>query len=443
MKKYYGNETEKAIINFGRGFLPHILIEAYTEVKLSVLSAVQQEEKRFLDKEWEAIKKTCFELIKGELDTQFPISLLQGGAGTSINLNINEVIAFRANELLGFERFDPFEDINIYQSTNDTFPTAVTIALYRKLLELEAQVIRLQEYLVRRENELNQILMCGRTEMQNALPITLGQVFGSWAGMIERDRWRIHKLKERIRTVPLGGTAIGTGYPVPQKVVFAAEKFLREITKLPLSRSQNLPDEVSNQDKWAELAGVLKIVAENLYKITTDLLIYTSSFVEELKHPELQAGSSIMAAKTNPVILEFVKGCAIFVEHEADKVCDYARNGQLQLNVFLPFIFDSFLKIFELLEKSIDSLIEKFFDKMQINLEKIEENLVVSNILLNSLVVVLGYNKVKEIFHIVEKQKIKKISELKNILLKETSLSKEEIDFYLDPVNISTFWRKK
>ncbi|MGC8765846.1 MAG: lyase family protein [Brevinematia bacterium] len=442
MKKYYGIETQKAVENFGGGYLPDELVSAYGEVKFSVLSAIQEIEKKYNDKEWEALEKSCLELINGKLKGNFPLSLFQGGAGTSINMNINEVIAKRANELIKEERFDPIEDINSYQSTNDTFPTAVTIVLYRKLFDTEALVIKLQEYLVRKENEFQNILITGRTEMQNALPISLGQVFGSWAGMIERDRWRIHKLKERIRTIPLGGTAVGTGYPVPQKVVFASEKYLREITRLPLSRSQNLPDEVANQDKWSELASTLRIIAENLYKITGDLLLYTSSLAGEIIHPELQAGSTIMAAKTNPVILEFVRGCSIFIQHECDKISDYCRNGQLQLNPFLPFILESFLRVFELMEGSINRLIDKFFERIEINRKKIEENLINSNVILNALVGVIGYNNVKRLYSIIQKENIKTIPELKEILKKETNLSPGEIDFYLDPINLSSFWRK-
>ncbi len=442
MRKYYGIETKKAMENFGEGCLPFDLIKAYGEVKLAVLSAIQEVENRYNKKEWEAIQKACFEVINGNFNKDFPLPLLQGGAGTGINMNINEVISKRANELIGENRVDPIEDINRYQSTNDTFPTAVTLALYRKLLDTEALVIKLQEFLIKKENELNNILITGRTEMQNALPMNLGQVFGSWAGMIERDRWRIHKLKERIRVIPLGGTAIGTGYPTPQKIVFASEKYLREISKLPVSRSQNLPDEVSNQDKWSELAGILKIIAENLYKITGDLLIYTSSFLEELIHPELQYGSSIMAAKTNPVILEYVRGCSIYVIHECEKISDYCKNGQLQLNVFLPFILESFLNVFKLIEGSINRLIDKFFAKMEINFARIEENLIDSNVILNALVGVIGYNEVKKLYRIVQKKKIKTISELKEIIKNETDLTHEEIEFYLNPINISSFWRK-
>ncbi|MEJ5284556.1 MAG: lyase family protein [Brevinematia bacterium] len=443
MKKYYSNETEKAFSNFDSiSKIPSELIKAYGEVKLAVLKAIQYEEKKYNNEEWNALEISLNELIEGKLNENFPISLYQGGAGTSLNMNVNEVIASRANEILEKKRFDPIEDINKYQSTNDTFPTAATIFVYRNLLEIELLIINLQEFLVNKENELGQILVTGRTEMQDALPINLGQIFGSWAGMIERDRWRINKVKERIRTIALGGTAIGTGYPAPQKIVFASERFLREITKLPLTRSQNLPDEVSNLDKYSELASILKIIAENLFKITGDLLLYTSSFINEIIHPDLQTGSTIMAAKTNPVILEFVRGCSISIIYECDKISEYTRNGQLQLNAYLPFVLESFNLIFKLTKVSIEKFMEKFLAQLQINSQKIEENLVNSKALVNALIGVIGYKKVKEIYNVMMERKIKTISELKEILKEKTDLKSEEIDFYLDPINITSFWRK-
>ncbi|MCX7820316.1 MAG: lyase family protein [Brevinematales bacterium] len=443
MKKYYSIQTEKALNNFGQiSKIPEDLIIAYGEVKFAVLKAIQEEERRYKAEEWNALEVALKEVINGKLFDHFPLSLYQGGAGTSLNMNLNEVIASRANEVLGRDRFDPIEDINKYQSTNDTFPTAATIYVYRKLLEVENLIIKLQEVLVNKENELGGILVVGRTEMQDALPINLGQIFGSWAGMIERDRWRIHKVKERVRTISVGGTAIGTGYPTPQRIVFASERFLREITKLPLSRSQNLPDEISNLDKYSELASILKIISENIFKITSDLLLYTSSFLNEIIHPNLQAGSTIMAAKTNPVILEFSKGCAISIIYECEKIAEYARNGQLQLNAFLPFVLESFNLIFNLTEAMLKNLMEKFFALMQINKEKIEENLVNSLVLLNALIGIIGYNKVKEIYNIMQEKRVKTISDIKMILKEKTNLKEKEIDFYLDPINITSFWRK-
>jgi aspartate ammonia-lyase len=443
-KEYYGTETKKAISNFGFEFLPFELIKAYAEVKKACVLAIMDYEKRFTPEIFSVIIKAIDSIIDGQYNDQFVVPLQQGGAGTSINMNINEVIANLSVDIYKKEYnnnilINPIEDINKFQSTNDTFPTSVTILLLRKLLVLEKRIIELQEILIRKENEYQNILIIGRTEMQDALPIRLGQVFASWAGSIERDRWRINKLKERVRTIALGGTAIGTCFFAPKEYVYAVEKHLRLITGLPLTRSQNLTDEIANLDKLSELAGGIKIISENLYKISGDLLLYTSSFVGEIIHPNLQYGSTIMAAKTNPVILEFIRGLSIDVQSECIKISNFTQNGQLQLNPYLPFITKSFIYAFDSIEKAIITFIDKFLNIMEINNLRIEENLLNSKALLNSLISILGYDNIKKIEGLIDNEKPSSIEELKKTIIKNTNLSKEELDNHFDPVNITSF----
>jgi aspartate ammonia-lyase len=438
-KKYYGKETEKALSNFGKGNIGRDLIRAYGEVKKSCLFAMQEHGGVFDKEIFSFITEAVNDVIDGFLDRFFPLPIEQGGAGTSINMNINEVIANRSSELIIKKtgkkvKIDPISDINRYQSTNDTFPTAVTVMLYRHLSIIETLVIRLQEVLINKENETGNILMTGRTEMQDALPITLGQVFASWAGPIERDRWRLNKLKERIRLIALGGTALGTCFSAPRDYIFLAEKYLRDFTGLPLSRSQNLTDEIANQDKWEELASGYSILAQNIFKMTGDLIIYTSSLAGEISHPELQYGSTIMAAKTNPVILEYARGLSIEIRSRASMIMEFSRNGQLQLNPYLPFIAGSFIEIFSLITKMIDSLTEKFFPLMKINHSRIEENLVHSNVLFNTLLPVIGYYRVKELYRAMEGKHPKTMEEYKTLIRGFTGLSPEEIDKLFDPL---------
>ncbi len=442
-KRHYGKETRKALSNFSSGFIGRDLIRAYGEVKKSCLYAIQEYENAFGDDVFQCIKNAADEVISGSLDYDFPLPLEQGGAGTSINMNMNEVISSRAMELF-FKRsgkkikIDPITDINRYQSTNDTFPTAVTVMLYRHLCEIESLVIKLQEILINEENRNGGILMAGRTEMQDALPLTLGQVFASWAGPIERDRWRLNKLKERIRLIALGGTALGTCFSAPRNYIFLAEKYLREFTGLPLSRSQNLTDEISNQDKWSELASGYAVFSQNIFKMTGDLLIYTSSIAGEIRHPELQYGSTIMAAKTNPVILEYSRGLSIAVESDAGRIMEYSKNGQLQLNPFLPFIAESFIEIYKRINKIVSSLLDNFFPLMSIEYSRIEENLVRSNVLLNTLLPVIGYYGVKELYHAIENTSPQSMEEYKSLIKTFTHLSTEEIDRLFDPLNSSS-----
>ncbi len=434
-------QTTNAISNFGKDKLPQELIRAYAEVKKACLTAIQETESKYKPEIFECILKSIDDLINKGFHEQFPLSLFQGGAGTSINMNLNEVISSLAMKYLKEKKIkkvkiDPIEDINRYQSTNDTFPTAVTIIVYRKLIELEKKIILLQEKLIIKERELSSVLITGRTEMQDALPITLGQVFAGWAGCIERDRWRINKLKDRVRTIALGGTAIGTCFFAPIDYIYSAEKNLRQITGLPLSRSQNLTDEISNQDKLSEVANCIKLIAENLFKISSDLLIYTSGFVNEIMLPHLQYGSTIMPAKINPVILEYVHGLSIDVKHECHKISEYAQSGQLQLNPYLPFMLISLLKAFENIEKAIVSFMEKFINNLTVNKKAIEKNLIKSNVLLNSLIPELGYNKIKELYKSIEELNFETAEDLRVYLLKKGIMTKEKLDkllhtFYL------------
>jgi aspartate ammonia-lyase len=401
-RRYWGAETEKALRNFGPGSTPRSIVAAYGQVKLAALRAVQETESRFEGELFACIEDALAEVISGALDPSFPLPLKQGGAGTSLNMNLNEVASARAEELclqrLGRAvRVDPFEDMNRFQSTNDTFPSAVTIVAYEAATRSEALVARLQDELAARERELELVLAAGRTELQDALPIRLGQVFGAWAGAVERDRWRLSKVKERLRTVALGGTAVGTAFGASRQYMLAAEKALRRITRLPLSRSQNLPDEVAHADKYAELAQAAALCAGNVRKISSDLLLYGSSTLGELRHPELQYGSTIMPAKANPVLLEAAKGCAIDAEHEAAKVSAYAFEGQLQLNAWMPFLASALAACFDSLNRALGAL-TGIVPLLAPDRDRIARNLRSSNLLVNLLVPRLGYNRAKELF---------------------------------------------
>ncbi|HTX74538.1 MAG TPA: lyase family protein [Rectinemataceae bacterium] len=399
----YGPETVKAIANFGRGRTPRILIAAYAKVKRAAVEAVQDSEHRFDPALFACLVDALDEIASGGLDLQFPLPLRQGGAGTSLNMNLNEVAASRARELFAEREgraappLDPIEDVNRFQSTNDTFPTAVSVVAYELVTRLETRIVAVQEQLVAKEKEYEGLLIAGRTELQDALPVRLGQVFGAWAGCLERDRWRFNKLKERIRTSALGGTAIGTCFSATVAYVHAAERRLRAATGLPFARSQNLPDEIAHQDKLAEAAQGIGLCAGNLKKICADLLLYTSSLSREMVHPELQYGSTIMPAKSNPVLLEYIRGQAIAAEHEAQCARDFAFEGQLQLNPYLPFLADALIAAAGSLEAALAAMSERLLPILQPDRTHIVEGLLRSNVLLNLLVPVLGYRRVKEL----------------------------------------------
>ncbi|HOU84735.1 MAG TPA: lyase family protein [Spirochaetota bacterium] len=440
--KYYSHETEKAAANFGIGLTDPVLIKSYAKVKHASLSAVQKCEKRFSADEFSSLTEAILEIESGMMDDSFILALEQGGAGTSINMNINEVIASRASEILLLKystekTFHYIDDINRFQSTNDTFPTAITIAVLEKLTNMESKVISFQHALKDFENKYHDVLLTGRTELQNALPVFLSQITAAWTGPIERDRWRIHKLKERLRTVPLGGTAIGTSFPATRDYIFEAEKYLREYTGLNLSRSQNFSDDISNHDKFAECASVIKITAQNIYRICADISLYTSSLCGEMIHPELQFGSTIMAAKTNPVICEFASGLAIDIEFECDKVSRYSELSVFQLNAYLPFIYSSLSNAFEKSSNALTALSEKLLPKLEINRERTGENLYSSGIMLNLFLPYTGYDRIKELYHKAKETKIINRDSLINFLKKE-GIDETIINEALNPNNFTT-----
>ena len=392
----WGEQTGKAMANFGSSQTPRRFIRAFAETKMACLSAIQECGAGWPETDFSAINGALESVRSGEHDNQFCLSFWQGGAGTSLNQNMNEVVATLAGKLAGRE-FHPIEDINRFQSTNDTVPTAMTVVLYRGLERIEQAVIALQEALVVHEQGGRTTLLAGRTELQDALPMTLGQVFSSWLGMIERDRWRISKLRDRIRNVPLGGTAVGTSFGAPSAYVFAAERHLRRLTELPLCRSQNLSDAVAHQDAWVELGNGYQLVATNLAKLAGDLLLYSSSAVREMRHPAVQDGSTQMAAKTNPVFLELVRGLAVEVAGEAPKLAQYASQGQWQLNPMVPFMFGCLLRQEDALLLALETMSTKLLPQMEVCRENMLENLADSPALLNALVPELGYEAVKKL----------------------------------------------
>ena len=277
---------------------------------------------------------------------------LQGGAGTSTNMNVNEVLANRALELLGkpkgcYDIISPLEDINLHQSTNDTYPTALKLAGIRLLHELEKQVIALQEAFQVKEKEFAHVVKMGRTQLQDAVLTTLGREMSAYAEALHRDRWRIYKCEERLRVVNLGGTAIGTGLAAPRQFIFRVVEILRELTGIGFARAENLIEATQNADVFVEVSGILKAHATTLLKICSDLRWMASgpeAGLGEIRLPPRQAGSSIMPGKVNPVIPEAVSQVTMLVMGYDQTIALAAASGNLELNPFLPLIAHCFLE---------------------------------------------------------------------------------------------------
>ena len=290
---YWGIHTYRAVENFGvSGYKTHsTFIQALGFVKLAcalVNKDLSKEAKPLFglstpasQEKAGAIIEACEELIQGKFNDQIIVDPIQGGAGTSLNMNVNEVIANRALEILNknkseYEFIDPIEDINLHQSTNDVYPTALKIACILLLRKLEKEVIALQESFQDKEKEFADIVKVARTQLMDAVLITLGKEFSAYAEAISRDRWRIYKCEERLRVVNIGGTAVGTGLSAPRKFIFGVVDKLRDLTGIGLARAENLVENTQNLDVFSEVSGILKAHATSLIKISNDLRLMNS-----------------------------------------------------------------------------------------------------------------------------------------------------------------------
>jgi aspartate ammonia-lyase len=348
---YWGIHTLRAQENFiaHTALVPFRLIIALALVKKACCMTNCQLE--YLDNATaQAMQAACDDVIAGTLKAEFPLDALQGGAGTSTNMNINEVIANRTLELLGHTKGDyatvhPIEHVNMHQSTNDVYPTALKIAVIQELRTLSAQLSALQNAFQNKEQEYSGILTIGRTELQDAVPITLGAQFASFAEAVARDRWRTFKCEERLRIVNIGGTAVGTGLGVPRRYIFLVIEKLRELTGLGLTRAENSMDQTANADAFVETAGMVNACAVNLIKIAGDLRLL--HFSGEVSLPPVQAGSSFMPGKVNPVICEAVIAAGLRIKALNTIVTDAASLGTFQLCEFLPLLAAALLESLE------------------------------------------------------------------------------------------------
>ncbi len=360
---YHGVHTARALENFplsGRPLQPS-LVRALAQVKLACVRA-NADLGHLSPEVAQALAQACEEMIQDGLAAAVVVDALQGGAGTSANMNVNEVLANRAEELLGgtrgtYARVSPLAHANLHQSTNDVFPTAVKVAAIGLLRRLEKAIAALQAAFQGREADFCDVLKVGRTQLQDAVPLTLGAECSAWAEALSRDRWRVFKCEERLRVVNLGGTAVGTGITAPRGYIFLVVEKLREVTGLGLSRAENLVDATQNLDPFVEVSGILKAHAVNLFKISSDLRLLGSgprAGLGELRLPPVQAGSSLMPGKVNPVICEAVGQAALRVMADDLAVTQAAQLGQLELNAFLPLLADSLLGGLELLTRAND-----------------------------------------------------------------------------------------
>lgn len=429
---YYGIHTIRAVENFdvSRQKVHPELLRALAVVKQA--AAESNMSIGVLDKNiGSAIFQAAEEIADGKFVEAFIVDAFQGGAGTSTNMNMNEVIANRAIELLGGKRGDyhlvhPLDHVNMSQSTNDVYPTALRIAAIRLLLPLSEACAALQGALQRKEEEFGGVLKLGRTEMQDAVPITLGQEFSAWAEAISRDRWRLYKVEERLRKVNLGGTAVGTGLNAPRKYVYTVIERLRNLSGLGLSRDENSIDGTQNADVFVEVSGLLKACAVTMIKISADLRLLSSGprgGFGEIQLPNLQAGSSIMPGKVNPVIPEMVTQVAYQVIANDMAITMAVQSGQLELNAFYPLIAVNLLPAMESMSKALRLLAEKCILEIQAKPEVCLEHVKNSTALATVLAPLIGYEQAA----VLAKKALDSGRQVIDILVEEKVFTQDEI----------------
>jgi aspartate ammonia-lyase len=401
---YWGVHTARAVENFpisgtAISAMPD-LIRAFGFVKKAAARA--NAELGALDrKRATAIMSACEKLIAGQHHDQFVVDVIQGGAGTSTNMNANEVIANLALERLGFDkgRYDvlhPNDHVNASQSTNDVYPTAVRLALWSGIDRLLGSMATLRGGFEAKAEEFKDILKIGRTQLQDAVPMTLGQEFSTYAVMIEEDEARLREARALIQEVNLGATAIGTGINAPAGYADLACKYLAEESRIPVVKAKNLVEATQDTGAFVQLSGVLKRVATKLSKTCNDLRLLSSgpqAGFGDIRLPARQAGSSIMPGKVNPVIPEVMNQVAFEVIGNDVTVTMASEAGQLQLNAFEPIMGWSLFKSIEHLSQACLTLKTNCVDGIEPNHELLARRVRESITLVTALNPIIGYEK--------------------------------------------------
>jgi len=387
----------------------------------------------------DALSASAKEVSAGDYFNHFIIPAVQGGAGTSINMNINEIITNNALLKTGhkcgeYNYIDPTEDANIYQSTNDVIPTALTVAVMTLLQSLEEKINFLRQKTEELEKKNRDKLRPGYTQMQSAVPSSFGILFSNYNEALSRDWWRVSKCSERIKQVNLGGGATGTGLSLPRFFIMEVVPELRSLTGLPLAHSENLSDATSNMDKWVEIHATLKAHAVNLEKMSSDFRLLSSDFAgaKTLSIPDRQIGSSIMPGKINPVIPEFVISAAHKIYSNDVLISSLSGQGTLELNAYIPVIGSAVIESINLLISCNLTLLNNLFTGLIINETAGYEAVINSPSVTTALSPHIGYHKAAELAQLMKDKKIS-IFEANSIL---KLIDENKLKSILEPGNL-------
>ena len=389
----------------------------------------------------DAIVRACEEIADGKLHEEFIVDPIQGGAGTSLNMNANEVIANRAIELLGGEKGDytlvnPNDHVNYGQSTNDVFPSAGKMAVLKLLIRAQIQLERLYKALTQKAEEFDSVIKMGRTQLQDAVPIRLGQEFRAYSEAIRRDIVRLERAQDEMRCLNMGGTAIGTGINADEEYLRRIVPNLSKVSGLRLIQAFDLIDATQNLDEFVAVSGAVKTCAVNLSKMCNDLRLMSSGprcGLGEINLPPRQNGSSIMPGKVNPVIPEVVNQVAFNVMGNDLTITLAAEAGQLELNAFEPIIFWNLTHAVEFLTYAVNTLTDHCIVGITANVERCKDMVDHSVGIITALCPHIGYSAAAEL----AKRAIETGASVKSLILQEGILDEAALEQILDPYSMT------
>ena len=439
---YYGVQSLRAAENFhitGLNMHPEI-INSLAYIKKA--AAITNCEVGLLDKKrTQAIVQACDEILAGQFRDDFIVDPIQGGAGTSLNMNANEVIANRATEILGGKKGDysvvnPNDHVNCGQSTNDVIPTAGKMTSLRLLKKLKKQLLRLHSALEQKAEEFDGVIKMGRTQLQDAVPIRLGQEFKAYSVAILRDLNRMDKAMDEMRTLNMGGTAVGTGLNADESYLRRIVPNLSEISGMDLVQAYDLIDATQNLDSFVAVSGAVKACAVTLSKIANDLRLMSSgprAGFGEINLPAKQNGSSIMPGKVNPVIPEVVNQVAFNAIGNDVTITMAAEAGQLELNAFEPIIFYCLFQSIDTIAYAVQTFVDNCVIGITANENRCRYFVENSVGIITAICPYVGYQKAAEI----AKEAIKTGESVRKLIIEKGILTKEQMDEIMDPVQMT------
>ncbi|MEB2494501.1 aspartate ammonia-lyase [Peribacillus frigoritolerans] len=439
---YYGIQTLRAVENFPiTGYRIHEeLIKALAIVKKAAALA-NMETKRLYDGLGKMIIQASDEVIEGKWHDHFIVDPIQGGAGTSMNMNANEVIANRALELLGKEKGDyvqlsPNSHVNMSQSTNDVFPTSIHIAT---LISLE-KLLNTMEYMLtifrKKAQQFDHVIKMGRTHLQDAVPIRLGQEFEAYSRVIDRDIKRIQQSRQHLYEINMGATAVGTGLNADPRYIESVVEHLADISGLPLVGAEHLVDATQNTDAYTEVSAALKICMMNMSKIANDLRLMASgprAGLAEINLPARQPGSSIMPGKVNPVMPEMINQVAFQVIGNDHTICLASEAGQLELNVMEPVLVFNLLQSISIMNNAFRAFTDYCLVDIEANEGRLKENVEKSVGIITAVNPHIGY----EVAARIAREAILKGKSVRELCLQYDVLTEEELDLILNPYEMT------